>query len=425
MTTEVLGGCVVAGDPAPTWDETLAEVLSALRQAFTTAAGPATRNARRCTWLDTFDWRLYRAGLRLEYGAGEFRLTRPKNNGGGGAGGGAEPAEPVTQRVTGWQADRPHLAEALPPGPVRDRIIGLVSPRALLPGAAVSSTVAVTRLLNEDGKTVARLLAERVTVAGTDLPPRFCVAGVRGYPGQARRAARIVERVTGVAPCSGDMFTEALGALGRHPADYTNKVDADITAGMPAGRAAAIVLLRLLDTLEANVFGVVRDIDTEFLHDLRVSVRRTRSGLKLFGDALGESVPGDPLAHYRAEFKWLGDLTTPTRDLDVHLLGFDAMAAGLAAARPEDLEPFRAFLVGRRAREYSALARGLRSARFRTLTEDWRKALLEARDAPVRRKDAGRRDAGAKDAGRWLPGFGGLLDRIDSLLVALALAVIL
>ena len=145
----------------------------------------------------------------------------------------------------------------------------------------------------------------------------------------------------GVAHASQSVFTAALTALGRHPADYTSGVEAEITATMPAPVAVARLLLRLLDTLELNVPGVLRDIDTEFLHDLRVAVRRTRSAIKL----LGEVLPADLAEHYKTEFKWLGDVTTPVRDLDVHLLGFDAMAGQLVAASPADLEPLRAFLV--------------------------------------------------------------------------------
>jgi CHAD domain-containing protein len=153
----------------------------------------------------------------------------------------------------------------------------------------------------------------------------------------------------------------------------------------------ARLLLRLLDTLELNVDGVLRDIDTEFLHDLRVAVRRTRSALKL----LGEVLPADLARHYAAEFKWLGDLTTPTRDLDVHLLGFGALTEQLQAASPADLEPFRVFLARRRAREFRRLAAALRSARFLALTGDWRKALLEVRDASTPRKRRPRREPAA------------------------------
>ncbi len=359
-------------------------VLTTLSQAFTPVHDRGMPRTQRHVYLDTFDWRLYRAGLvlELEQARSGGRLLLSKADG----------TPQAEQSVTGWPPRRPGLATDLPAGPVRDRVAVLASPRALLPVIKAVSTVSLTRLLNSDGKTVARLVADRSTVTspaptagGTTtavLPLRLSVAELRGYPGPARRAACLLMALPGAAHTGQTLFAAGLAALGRHPAEYVSGVEVEITAAMAASTAVARLLLRLLDTLEQNVDGVLRDIDTEFLHDLRVAVRRTRSAIKL----LGEVLPADVVEHYGAEFKWLGDLTTPTRDLDVHLLGFDAMGSLLRAASPADLEPFRLFLARRRTREFRRLAAALRGPRFQALTDDWRKVLLALRDASDSRR---------------------------------------
>jgi CHAD domain-containing protein len=388
--TPSLAGFIADGNDQQTWDDAIAAVLAALAADFGLLPERGSVNTpsgnSRTTWLDTFDWRLYKAGLTLESvpvrGGSELRLSA------------ADAGKDLTQLVTGWQASRPHLPADLAGGPVGSRIAALVAMRALIPVVATSSATAVYRLLNSDSKTVARLLIDRPSVVGPrllageatprtaprpaesqqPLPPRLAIAGVRGYQAQARRAARLVEAIPGIKPGAVPPFADALRAIGRRPGDYSNKVDTDITAAMPAAGAEATILLRLLDTIDANVDGVLKDIDTEFLHDLRVSVRRTRSALKLFGDSLTGLAP-EELAFFAAEFRWVGDLTTPTRDLDVHLLGFEDTARGLAAAKPDELEPFRIYLEQRRRKEFRALSRGLRSARFTGLTQEWRAKL--------------------------------------------------
>jgi CHAD domain-containing protein len=404
--TPDLAGFIADGSDRQTWDDVVAAVLEALAAEFDviperTAArapggGSAPGGSQRTTWLDTFDWRLHKAGLTLEYvpgrAGGELRLSAASAGVGPATAentvaGNTVPentvAETTTQLVTGWQASRPHLVADLAGGPVSARIAGLVAPRALIPVVTTSTATDSCRLLNSDGKIVARLLVGRPSLVNSPghqgllpLPPRLAVAAVRGYPGQARRAARLIAAVPGIKPGDTPPFADALRAIGRRRGDYSNKVDADITATMSVSAAGAAVLLRLLDTIDANVGGVLKDIDTEFLHDLRVSVRRTRSALKLFGDAV-DGLTTAELKFFAAEFKWVGDLTTPTRDLDVHLLDFEDTARGLAAAKPDDLEPFRAYLKQRRNREFRALARGLRSARFTALSQEWRAKLNE------------------------------------------------
>jgi len=416
MTPGLAGFIADSSDPQ-TWEDITAAVLAALAAEFDVVPEHGGENAlgvRRTTWLDTFDWRLNKAGLTLEYvpgrGGSELRLS--------GAGPGADPGKDATQLVTGWQASRPHLLAALAGGPVGARVAGLVAPRALIPVVTTSTATAGYRLLSEDRKTVARLFIDRpglVTQSsapragrGTGprqsvpLPPRLTIAEVRGYPGQARRATRLIAAVPGIKTATESPFADALRAVGRRPGDYSNKVDAAITAGMPAAGAAAAILLRLLDTIDANVAGVLADIDTEFLHDLRVSVRRTRSALKLFGDAL-TGLTGKELASFAAEFKWVGDMTTPTRDLDVHLLDFEETARALAAAKPDDLEPFRAYLDQRRRKEFRALTRGLRSARFTTLISEWRTKLTE-----VQRDSSGPMRASRTRSGQFDKATGGI-----------------
>jgi CHAD domain-containing protein len=144
-----------------------------------------------------------------------------------------------------------------------------------------------------------------------------------------------------------------------------------------------------LAAMRANLPGVLDDVDTEFLHDFRIAVRRTRSTLKLGRPALPEGVTDQ----WEPALKWLGGLTTPVRDLDVHQLDLPVMAGWLHAADPTDLQPFAVQLRRHRSAARRSLVRGLRSARFRNLLSGWEVVLADLSRSP--RGQAIRLPAGA------------------------------
>lgn len=332
---------VVAGNEAAVLDDALA----ALGDAFTLEPEGESREV----WLDTFDHRLYRSGRTLAYLTNSAELA---HNG-----------KTRIQRVPGWRPPRAgRAAPDLPPGPVAKRVAKRTAPRALLLQA--TSVTSTTRLIAE-GEVAARLIVRRAAVPGKQVPAYLHIAGAADHVGYAER---VVAGVPGILPAS-DAFPESVLAAAASPANPQEP----ITANKPAGQAVAQVLLGLLDTMETNVDGVLGDLDTEFLHDFRVAVRRTRAALKLLGDVLA---PLDP--SFAGEFKWLGDLTTPVRDLDVHLLGFGDLAGRLRVAEPADLEPLRDLLERRRRTELKRLRSGLRSPRYQRLTQAWRQALTRS-----------------------------------------------
>jgi CHAD domain-containing protein len=352
---------------------------------FSWADGDRPRALRR-VWLDTFDWRLYRSGLTLEQ-VGSRGRTQLSLTGRDGEVIAAQQISPPRSGAAGGPVKWPSLVEALPVGPLREYLLPVAGARALLPVARAVSRVHDQRVLNSDDKTVARVSVDRMSVtfpAAAVAPPRLSVCALRGYQAQADRVVDILAAVPGVADGTQSPLEAALAAAGRRPADYSGKISVRLAPGMPAVTAMTVVLTALLDTLEANVTGTVRDVDTEFLHDLRIAVRRTRSALRLAGSVL----PAGLASRFRPEFKWLGDLTTPTRDLDVYLLGFSGMAAGLVAGTVQELQPFRDHLGRRRAAAQRELARGLRSARFSRLIGEWRECLSQAAAGARRRPTA-------------------------------------
>jgi CHAD domain-containing protein len=337
------------------------------------ANGNAAHTVRR-TWLDTFDWRLYRAGLILEQviRSGQADLVLTSRDG----------ALVIAERLPrGTRPRWPGPVTQLRAGGLRDAVAPAAGIRALLPVARAVSNVGELQALNEDAKTIARLAVDRMAVtfpARAAAPARLTLVPVRGYAGQAGKVSRAIRSVPGVSAGGGSALEAALAAAGLRPGESAGRPAAvHLAPDLPAAQAMAAILESLLDSMEANVPGTIRDIDTEFLHDLRVAVRRTRSALKLCGDAL----PSGLASEFRPEFRWLGDLTTPTRDLDVFLLGYQDMAAQLVGASGADLVPFHDFLAASRAAAYRRLVAGLRSARFSRLRGNWRAALVDVRPA--------------------------------------------
>ncbi|MHB1400541.1 MAG: CHAD domain-containing protein [Trichloromonadaceae bacterium] len=145
---------------------------------------------------------------------------------------------------------------------------------------------------------------------------------------------------------------------------------------LPAGAAVRGILLRLLGVLDEQEAGLRAGLDAECLHDFRVAVRRTRSVL----GQLKATLPPAVLKRFRPEFAWLGELTSPTRDLDVYLHKFPAYCDWLPAETRDDLKPLLELLHRQRDLARARMLAGLDSERFLQLKSQWRFFLTMAED---------------------------------------------
>lgn len=145
------------------------------------------------------------------------------------------------------------------------------------------------------------------------------------------------------------------------------------------------VLANLAATIDANLEGTIADTDPEFLHELRVAIRRTRSVLAQGKGAL----PREERARYREAFGWLGQVTAPPRDLDVYLLEWEAYVAPLGTIDAAALRPVQAELMARQDAAHRELATVLRGEAAREVLTSWRRWLADPAVEGGRRQHIG------------------------------------
>jgi CHAD domain-containing protein len=289
---------------------------------------------------------------------------------------------------------RPAVVRAvdLPAGGMRDRLARVIEVRAATSLVRVRIRRHALRVLDAERKTVARLVVEEPSIAGDGreqlrLATRLSMIGVRGYDKALGRVRREVEGEVGLNAASEPLADEAIARSGGTPGGVSSKLDIALEPAQRADGAAIAILTQLTAAIEANLPGTLADVDSEFLHELRVAVRRTRSLQR----ELKAVFPPADLPRFRVESRWLQEVTGPSRDLDVYLLGFDEFSDSLPEAQRHDLEPLRALLTERRVRERRRMVRALRSQRTRTLLGEWKQFVDGLSELPEEdRPDAAR-----------------------------------
>jgi len=320
---------------------------------------------------DTFDWRIHRDGGTLE---SMHRAWSWRDRSGHSA--------------HHRQAGRPPaFAWDLPSGDLRTALGAVIEMRRLLPRVRVHIESRILRVLDDEQKTVVRVAFEsgRASLPDSDetkpLPGRVQVLPVRGYVAEFRAVTSFLESRFPLEADNRSELETALSALGAKPADYSGKVALHLDPDLAAADATRLIHRSLLATMMRNEAGTKADTDSEFLHDFRVSIRRTRSALTQIRGVFPEA----ELERFRDGFKWMGTATGPVRDLDVWLLKLDGYRRTLPEAIRPHLDALDVFLRAEQRREQRKLARTLGSKEYAALIDNWRRFLAGATpdvDAP-------------------------------------------
>jgi CHAD domain-containing protein len=333
----------------------IAGVRAALEPAFGVQLGGPT--SAKATFYDTFEWGLWFGDRLLYQSNGALRLCERDHDWIGNV----RQALPMPARRV------PRFEWELPEGTLRGELEPLIGLRGLTRVARLSIREQPVELLNETQKTVFRFDLTSFFADRDSREPFYRLCHFRpllGYDSEARRAIEIL-RTVGATDMGEGPLAMLFRERGRIPRRYTLRPTFDLRPDLSARETARRIIHRILAIARENEAGIIDDIDTEFLHDYRICVRKIRSVLSLIKGIY----PEEKTTELRAAFAGFCDVTNRLRDLDVYLLARDEYTDMLSSAIRPGLEPMYRDFTRERRRTLRKVVAHLRSASYRAMIE--------------------------------------------------------
>jgi len=307
-------------------------------------------------FFDTFDWRLFNKSLTLHQSGQQLTLRRLTYG---------DSIESIK-----WTS-RPVFAWDFPDGSFRKRLESITQARAVLMLGEVHTQSRTYRVLNTDLKTVARLVYTQVwsqpDINSPLLGEYIILQPVRGYPRYEQQLTKELEEIGHTTSIIEDIYTSAIKKSRIKPGSYSPKLGLRFDPSMRSDEAMKTIFLRLLKIMRANEAGITADVDTEFLHDYRIAIRRTRSALSQTKNVF----PRDITNRFKRDFASMGQISNSLRDLDVYLLSEGSYRLMLPEVMKDDIHPLFIYLQGQRTLALKDVIRYLESEDYLQILQRW------------------------------------------------------
>lgn len=327
-------------------------ILQKMTESYQIAKRPLLE--RNITYFDTFDWRLYKNGLLCHQQENVFCLSSLKN-------------QKVISALKISDGKTFRFWWDFPGGVFQERLAAVMDIRALLPLLTLRLRIKPHDVLNEDGKTVARIILPAPSLKGGGRPKlRLEVEAIRGYPADYRKINRLIKEL-GMAAEEQPYLLHLFARARLTPGGYSTKINIQLDPATQAREVVRKILLQFLSLIKLNQPGILEDLDSEFLHDFRVAIRRTRS---IMGQ-VKYVFPSGRITQFRRRLGTLQRSTNHLRDLDVYLLRKEQYRSILPEKFQPGIDIFFKSIQEERSREQQKIKSLLSSPHYLKLITDW------------------------------------------------------